>query len=75
MDMSNLPPGVHERDIPGNRPKDSEWAQIIDDVWGFMQGKLSESKHFDILDTRGLLMELGIVYDEEYDEETAGGTD
>ena len=27
---SNLPPGVMECDIPGNRPEDVEWEQVLD---------------------------------------------
>ncbi len=30
--LSNLPPGVSESDIPGNRPEDVEWEQFIDDI-------------------------------------------
>lgn len=30
MSMSNLPPGVSDYDIPGNRPEDIEWEKLID---------------------------------------------
>jgi len=30
MNYSNLPPGVRECNIPGNRPCDAEWETAID---------------------------------------------
>jgi len=29
----DLPPGVCLSDIPGNRPEDEEWEQIVDHFW------------------------------------------
>lgn len=31
---SNLPPGVTESMIPGNRPEDEAWDRLIDDIGG-----------------------------------------
>lgn len=30
MPLSNLPPGVRDCDIPGNRPEDLEWDLLYD---------------------------------------------
>ena len=30
---SNLPPGCNVSDIPGNRPEDEKWENIIDTFW------------------------------------------
>lgn len=34
---SNLPPGVMECDIPGNRPEDAEWDTVLDWICGDTQ--------------------------------------
>ncbi len=31
---SNLPPGVTDSMIPGNRPEDTLWEQLCDDICG-----------------------------------------
>ena len=28
--MSNLPPGVSNNDLPGNRPEDTEWDSLFE---------------------------------------------
>ena len=28
----NLPPGCSESDIPGNRPEDAEWDELLNDI-------------------------------------------
>jgi hypothetical protein len=33
--MTNLPPGVSVRDIPGNRPMDDLWERCAEDVYGW----------------------------------------
>jgi hypothetical protein len=33
----NMPPGVSESDIPGNRPEDALDEQILDDLFGALQ--------------------------------------
>lgn len=33
MTPSNLPPGVTEGMIPGNRPEDAEWEALIDQIY------------------------------------------
>jgi hypothetical protein len=32
MDLSNLPPGCQEGDLPGNRPEDVAWEKYLDEV-------------------------------------------
>lgn len=34
MGLSNLPPGVTESMIPGNRPEDVLWDRLVDEVCG-----------------------------------------
>lgn len=30
--MNNLPPGVNENDIPGNRPEDDAWEKLHEEI-------------------------------------------
>lgn len=51
MALSNYPPGMNERDIPGNRPED-DW---FDEVWNNMEEEVIDAanvdKHFrDVVD-------------------------
>lgn len=32
MSLSNLPPGVSDRDIPGNSTEDAEWERLIEEM-------------------------------------------
>lgn len=32
MSGSDLPPGVRESDIPGNRPEDAEWDRLFEEI-------------------------------------------
>lgn len=32
MSFDNLPPGVSDSDIPGNRPEDMEFEKLLDEV-------------------------------------------
>ena len=34
MNQSNLPPGCSESDIPGNRPEDVAWDNLLDEIAG-----------------------------------------
>lgn len=56
--MSNLPPGVTASMIPGNRPQDEEWEQLIDSVAVFMEDGLERSEYHDKSDIPEILRAL-----------------
>lgn len=65
--LSNLPPGVTENMIPGNRPEDIRYDAYIEDVlniiyyrYPFLQG--ADDTLIDI---------IGMYFDEGYDEDDA----
>ena len=66
---NNLPPGVTEAMIPGNRPQDIEWEQIIDAVAIFIEDGLDRADHHDKEDIPSLLIELLEEYEVDADSE------
>jgi hypothetical protein len=43
MSGFNLPPGVSQRDIPGNRPQDELWERVTANVRGMTVDDFSDS--------------------------------
>jgi hypothetical protein len=55
---NNLPPGVTEGMIPGNRPQDIEWEQLIDAIAVFIEDGLDRAEYHDREDTPDILRAL-----------------
>lgn len=51
---SNLPPGVNESDIPGNRPEDAYWEKVLDGFYNSLDEK-----------TKPALLKIGFKEGEE----------
>lgn len=58
MNSSNLPPGVNEGMIPGNRPWDIEMEKLYDDLDGSIVKALTSSDHLSPSDVPDLLRDL-----------------
>jgi len=56
--MSNLPPGVTEGMIPGNRPQDAEFETIIDMVALAIEANLEHAQYHDERDVPDILRAL-----------------
>lgn len=59
----NLPPGVTEAMIPGNRPQDMEYEQIIDSITTFIEEGIGRSMYHDKKDIPYILRALLEEYD------------
>lgn len=56
--MSNLPPGVTDSMIPGNRPQDEEYDNLIEKLALMIDYELDDSEHFDKQDIPDILRSL-----------------
>ena len=39
MPGENMPPGVNPSDIPGNRPEDAAWEEVLEDFYASLNEK------------------------------------
>ena len=67
--MDNLPPGVTDSMIPGNRPQYIEWEQMIDAIAVFIEGGMERAEYHDNGDIPNLLKELIEEYEADADSE------
>lgn len=67
--MSNLPPGVTEGMIPGNRPWDIEIEQLFDELDGMIVTFLNNSEIVDKADIPQVLRDLLTQYEREVKKE------
>jgi hypothetical protein len=56
--MSNLPPGVTDDMIPGNRPEDIEFQDAYDDITMLISRILEGARYIDKFDIRDILEEI-----------------
>jgi len=63
--MSNLPPGVTEGMIPGNRPWDIEIEKLFDELDGMIVTFLKGNDHVDKADIPQVLRDLLTQYERE----------
>lgn len=66
---SNLPPGVTDSMIPGNRPQDAEFEHILDSIAVFMEDGLERSEYHDKSDIPDILCNLLAEYEVDADSE------
>jgi len=64
---SNLPPGVTDSMIPGNRPQDEEWDNLIEKLALMVDGEIDESEHFEKKDIPDMLRSLLEEFEEDPD--------
>ncbi len=65
MNMSNLPPGVTEGMIPGNRPWDLEIEKLFDELDGMIVTFLNNSEIVDKADIPQVLRDLLTDYEKQ----------
>jgi len=56
--MSNLPPGVTDDMIPGNRPEDIEFQDAYDDITALISRIVEGARYIDEFDIRDILEEI-----------------
>jgi len=61
MAGSTLPPGCNASDIPGNRPEDEKWDEILENFWN---GKYCSDEQFEQFCKAGLDSALIDIVDE-----------
>ena len=56
--MSNLPPGVTDDMIPGNRPEDIEFQNAYDDIIELISRIVEGARYIDESDIRDILEDI-----------------
>jgi hypothetical protein len=56
--MSNLPPGVTDDMIPGNRPEDIEFQDAYDDITMLISRIVEGARYIDEFDIRDILEDI-----------------
>lgn len=66
MSGFNLPPGVTANMIPGNRPEDDEYAEILEKIKGAVMDTIDDSENFGHHDIPEILRGVCEDLEQEY---------